>query len=100
MATRGLFVIKFYNEDGEYSYYAGYNNFSKQLRQAKIYVIKERAIEVAEDLITRKYCYTQKPVFIGTYNIVEVELHEKVEYCTMSSKEPEEEFQQLTIFDI
>lgn len=74
MKTKGLWVIKF---DGDYDppvYFSGMNQYSSQLRKAKIYVWKEMAIEAAEDFLKRKSC--GKPFVTGTYKIVPVELKE------------------------
>ena len=74
MATKGLFVVKFINQETPV-YFSGYNTFSNQLRKAKIYVLKERAIEAAEALLKRSYY--GRPIIEGKYEIVEVELREK-----------------------
>ena len=74
MATKGLFVIKFINRETPV-YFSGYNTFSTQLRKAKIYVWKEKAIEAAESLLKRNYY--GRPIVEGNYEIIEVELREK-----------------------
>jgi hypothetical protein len=87
MATKGLFVIKFTGRE-EPVYFSGYNTFSNQLRKAKIYVLKERAIEAAEALLKRTYY--DRPIIEGAYEIVEVELREK-------KSKPLPPFEQLTL---
>ena len=71
--TKGLWVIKFIDYEPAV-YFIGMNQYSSQLRKAKIYVWKEMAIEAAEDFLKRKW--NGKPFVEGAYKIVPVELKE------------------------
>lgn len=70
--TKGFFVIKYSTGD----YFCGNLSFDKQLRKAKIYVWKEKAIEYAEELKTRFKIDGSHYAPSNEYKIVSVEIRE------------------------
>lgn len=70
--TKGFFVIKYSTGD----YFCGNLSFDKQLRKAKIYVWKEKAIEYAEELKTRFKLDGSPYAPSNEYKIVDVEIRE------------------------
>lgn len=69
------YAIKF--NTGEY--WCGYNHVDTQIRKAVLYKSKKKAIETADDCMSRQKCFTGSAVKnIDSYTIVGVNIEEVI----------------------